>query len=124
MNRTRAKAHIEFLAKADRIAPSYHALTRAPEEGKYPLTREQMKQCLIHGVIVEGPFSDIKEPEGWKFTVRRFREGERHEVVGVLIPETKVLVVTGYGWEKPKPKRAKGDVEEDDYGDEDYGDDE
>jgi hypothetical protein len=118
MNRVQAKAHIKFLAEADRIAPLTHALTRAPDNGKYPLTREQMKQCLIHGTIVEGPASDIKVTDGWKFTMHRFREGERNEVAGVLMPERKVIVITGYGWEKWKPAimPVLKDLEEDDYG--------
>ena len=118
MNRVQAKAHIKFLAEADRIAHLTHALTRAPEKGKYPLTREQMKQCLIYGTIVEGPASDIKVADGWKFTMHRFRQGERNEVAGVLIPERKVIVITGYGWEKWKPaiRPVLKDLEEDDYG--------
>jgi hypothetical protein len=117
MNRVQAKAYIKFLAEVDRIAPLTHALTREPEKGKYPLTREQMKQCLIHGTIVEGPASDIKMTNGWKFTMHRFREGERNEVVGVLIPNRKVLVITAYGWEKSKRniRQASRDVEENDY---------
>jgi|SRR5688500_12695208 hypothetical protein len=119
MNRVQAKAHIKFLAEADRIAHLTHALTRAPEKGKYPLTREQMKQCLIHGTIVEGPASDIKVTDGWKFTMHRFREGERNEVAGVLIPERKVIVITGYGWAKWKPvtKQALQKLEDDDHDD-------
>jgi hypothetical protein len=118
MNRVQAKAHIKFLAEEDRIAPLTHALTRAPEKGKYPLTREQMKQCLIHGTIVEVPASDIKITNGWKFTMHRFREGERNEVAGVLMPEQKVIVITGYGWAKWKPAtgQALRGSEEDDYG--------
>jgi hypothetical protein len=121
MNRVHAKAHIKFLAEADRIAPLTHALKRAPEKGKYPLAREQMKQCLIHGTIVEGPASDIKVTDGWKFTMHRFREGERNEVAGVLIPEQKAIVITGYGWEKWKPAirpTLKGSEEDDCGGDE------
>ena len=119
MNRVQAKAHIKFLAEADRIAHLTHALSRAPEKGKYPLTREQMKQCLIHGTIVEGPASDIKVADGWKFTMHRFREGERNEVAGVLIPERKVIVITGYGWAKWKPatKQALQKLEDDDHDD-------
>jgi hypothetical protein len=54
---------------------------------------------------------------GWKFTMHRFREGERNEVVGVLIPNRKVLVITAYGWEKSKRniRQASRDVEENDY---------
>lgn len=117
MDKVRAKHHIKFLAEEDKIALTRHALDRSPPEGKHPLTREQIKQCLIHGVIVEGPTEDIKEPDGWKFVMRRLREGERHEVAGVLVVEKKVLVITGYGWDAtPRPRKAQNNrpLEQDD----------
>jgi len=115
MDRKRAEAHIRFLAEADRIAPLPHALVRSPEAGKYPLTREQMKLCLLKGALTEGPVPDIREAEGWKFTMRRVLDEERYEVAGVLIVEKKVLVITGYGLDatgRRKPKRRM-DVDDD-----------
>lgn len=99
MDKVRAKHHIKFLAEEDKIALTTHAQVRSPTKGKHPLTREQIKQCLIHGVIIEGPAEDMKEPDGWKFVMRRVRQGEKHEVAGVLVVEKNVLVITGYGWD-------------------------
>ncbi|QJE73686.1 hypothetical protein HHL28_11820 [Aerophototrophica crusticola] len=101
MDRKKAEAHIRFLAEVDRIALTAHAMVRNPGAGKQPLTREQIKRCLIHGSVVEGPVPDLREPNGWKFTMRRFRTGEAHEVAGVLVVERKILVITGYEWVKP-----------------------
>ncbi|WP_148213472.1 hypothetical protein [Rhodospirillum centenum] len=110
MTPERARAQIRFLAEADRLLLLRHARNREPGAGKFPLTREQIRQCLLHGVVREGPSPDIREPEGWKFTMRRLREGERHEVAGVLIPGRNVLVITGYGWDRigRRPRRGAG----------------
>jgi hypothetical protein len=124
MDRRTAEAHIRFLAEADKIAPTQHAKTRAPKAGKFPLTRAQMRECLIHGSISEGPTPDIRETDGWRFTMRRFRAGtntdEKHEVAGVLIVEKKVIVITGYGWGKTvsrvTSRKSKHRDEQDDDG--------
>lgn len=100
MNRTAAKRAVRQLAEADRIALTNHARTRDPGKGKFPLTREQIKTCLIHGVITEGPAPDIKEPDGWKMRITRMRDSERHEVACVLIVEKNVLIITGYGYSR------------------------
>lgn len=117
MNRPTAEAAIKALAQAGEIALTDHAKTRDSGRGKYPLTREQIKNCLLNGSITEGPFPDIKVGGGWKVTVTRFREGEKHEVAAVLIVERNVLVITGYGWE-PKRSRVRsqraGSEEDDD----------
>ncbi len=106
MDRPTAKAAIENLVDAGRMALTEHAKTRDPKYGKYPLTREQIKNCLLNGTITEGPAPDIKEADGWKVTLTRFKAEEKHEVAAVLIVEKRVLVITGYGWEK-KVRRAK-----------------
>lgn len=111
MNRHTAKAAIETLVTAGRMAFTEHAKARDPSRGKYPLTREQIRNCLLNGSITEGPFPDIKVTDGWKVTVTRFKADEKHEVAAVLIVEKNVLVITGYGWDKKvsrvRPRRAE-----------------
>lgn len=100
MNRADAKRAVRKLAEADLITLTEHAKKRDPERGKFPLTREQMKNCLIHGVITEGPAPDIKEPAGWKMRITRTRDSEEHEVACVLVVERNVLIITGYGYRR------------------------
>ncbi len=100
MNKHDAKKAVEKLAKADLIALTKHARERGPALGKFPLTREQIKNCLINGVITEGPSPDIKEVNGWKMTITRLRESEKHEVSCVLIVDQSILVITGYEYQK------------------------
>ena len=100
MNRTDAKRAVRKLAEADRIALTGHAEKRDPDKGKFPLTREQIKNCLIHGVITEGPAPDIREPDGWKMLITRTRDSEAHEVACVLIVDRNVLIITGYGYRR------------------------
>lgn len=57
-----------------------------------------MKNCLIHGVVTEGPAPDLKEPDGWKMRITRLRDQEKHEVACVLIVDENILVITGYGY--------------------------
>lgn len=45
-------------------------------------------------MVVEGPSPNIGG--GLRFTVRRFREGERAEVAGVLHEGDRVRVITAY----------------------------
>ena len=101
-----AKAVIGKMVNAGKIALTKHANIRDPKLGKYPLTREQIKNCLLNGSITEGPAPDIKEVGGWKVTITRFKEDEKHEVSAVVIVEKSVLVITGYGCEK-KASRAR-----------------
>lgn len=98
MDKVAAKNAVKALALGDRIVFTLHAKTRSPAHGKFPLTREQVKNCLIHGVVTEGPAADLKEPDGWKMRITRLRDREKHEVVCVLIVEQNVLVITGYGY--------------------------
>lgn len=110
MDRPTAKAAIVDLVTAGKVAYTKHADIRNPKRGKYPLTREQNKNCLLSGVITEGPAPDIREAGGWKVTVTSFRGDEKHEVAAVLIIEKRILVITGYGWEKisrARPRRAE-----------------
>jgi hypothetical protein len=82
----------------DRIVFTRHAKERNPSRGKFPLTREQVKNCLIHGVITEGPAPDMREADGWKMRLTRPRDLEKHEVACVLIIDKNVLVITAYGY--------------------------
>ena len=102
MNRSDARKAIRSLALSDRIAFTLHAKKRNPIAGKFPLTREQVKNCLIHGVITEGPAPDIKVVNGWKVRVTRLREQEEHEVACVLVIEEGVLIITGYGYRRKR----------------------
>ncbi|NJM91986.1 MAG: hypothetical protein HC861_04485 [Rhodospirillaceae bacterium] len=98
MDKTAARNAVRTLALGDRIAFTLHAKKRSPAGGKFPLTREQVKNCLIHGVVTEGPAPDLKEPNGWKMRITRLRDREKHEVACVLIVDENVLVITGYGY--------------------------
>ena len=102
MNAGDARKAVRALAASSRIAFTLHAKTRNPAARKFPLTREQVKNCLIHGVITEGPVPDIREPDGWKMRITRLREQEAHEVACVLIPEQNVLIITGYGYRRKR----------------------
>lgn len=98
MDRAAAKNAVRALALGDSIVFTLHAKKRSPAHGKLPLTREQVKNCLIHGVVTEGPAPDLKEPNGWKMRITRVRDQEKHEVACVLIVDKNVLVITGYGY--------------------------
>ncbi|HJT14810.1 MAG TPA: hypothetical protein VJ790_19460 [Dongiaceae bacterium] len=98
MDKASAKNAVKALALGDRIVFTLHAKKRDPARGKFPLTREQVKNCLIHGVVTEGPAPDLKEPNGWKMRLTRLRDQERHEVACVLIVNRNVLIITGYGY--------------------------
>ncbi|MBF0333548.1 MAG: hypothetical protein HQL40_07855 [Alphaproteobacteria bacterium] len=113
MDRIKAKSAIEELVKAGAMALTAHAKVRSPAQGKNPLTREEIKNCLLRGSITEGPAPDMRQTNGWRVTVTRFRAEEKHEVAAVLILEQRVLVITGYGWETNVPRRT-GRIEEDD----------
>ena len=100
------------LAKAGKIHHTKHADIRDPRRGKFPLTREQIANCLLVGTITEGPAPDIKLQDGWKLTVTRFKADEKHEVAAVLVAqksadgaEEYILVITGYGWAPVKRAR-------------------
>lgn len=98
MDKVSAKNAVKALALGDRILFTLHAKKRNPARGKFPLTREQVKNCLVHGVVTEGPAPDLKEPNGWKMRITRLRDQEKHEVACVLIVDKNVLVITGYGY--------------------------
>lgn len=100
MDKVSAKNAVKALALGDRILFTRHAKTRDPARGKFPLTREQVKNCLIHGVVTEGPAPDLKESNGWKMRITRLRDQEKHEVACVLIVDRNVLVITGYGYSR------------------------
>ena len=113
MDRQTAMTAIEALVMAGKMALTDHAKNRDPTRGKYPLTGEQIRNCLLNGSISEGPTPDIRETDGWKVTVTRYRADEKHEVAAVLIVEKKVLVITGYGWEKLTARIRKRQKDED-----------
>jgi hypothetical protein len=57
-----------------------------------------VKNCLVHGVVSEGPAPDLKERNGRKMRITRLHDREKHEVASVLILEKNVLVITAYGY--------------------------
>jgi hypothetical protein len=100
MDKVSAKNAVKALALGDRILFTLHAKKRDPVRGKFPLTREPVKNCLVHGVVTEGPAPDLKETNGWKMRITRLRDQEMHEVACVLIVHRNVLVITGYGYSR------------------------
>ena len=98
MRRDDAQAEVRRIAREapDRVFLTRHAVTRDPAAGKHPLTKPEILGVLEHGVIVEGPAPDILLADGWKLTMRRVRDRRRLEVALVLVPRTRILVVTGY----------------------------
>jgi hypothetical protein len=66
-----------------------HALQRMVER---QITRLQVIECLLRGVVSEGPALD---PHGnWKCTLRRFAAGQELEVVVAL--QGSLIVITVY----------------------------
>lgn len=69
-----------------------HAEQRMVERG---YDRSQIKQCLLSGYFVEQPFIPNRSGDvEFKFTFRGHVDGEVLDVVAVLMPETRVLVIT------------------------------
>lgn len=99
MNAHDARKAAAKLAEADPIALTAHARERNRSAGREPLTREQIRNCLIRGDITEGPVRDIRE-DGWKLGLTRMRRPERHEVSCVLLCDRLVLIITGYEYQK------------------------
>lgn len=83
----------------ERVFLTAHAKRRDPSAGKHPLTVSQIHACLLKGTVTEPPAPDLKMSEGWKVRVTRNRAGELHEVAAVLVPETRILVITAYAWD-------------------------
>ena len=81
---------------AARVFLLTHAKRRDPASGKNPLTKQEILHVLEAGMIVEGPSQDLMIKDGWKFTMARMQGDERHVVAAVLVPKTKVVVITGY----------------------------
>lgn len=97
MNREAATMMIRKIAKCEgKVFLTRHARERDPDRGKYPLTKDQILNCLCFGSVIENPVEDGKIAGGWKCVMRRFVARECHEVVAVFIPETQILVVTAY----------------------------
>jgi hypothetical protein len=97
MTRDDALAEIrEVASHRDKIIFTTHALIRDPKKGKHPITERQAAQCLQQGFLTENPTPDIKLANGWKFTCRRMQEEVVITVAGVIVPATKIVVITGY----------------------------
>lgn len=105
MNKRQAEADIRMIAKSDsgRVFLTEHAKKRNPKSGKYPLTKAEIVDVLSFGHVVEGPAPDILLANGWKFTMTRHTDGHCHTVVGVLVPETKILVITAFEDRRGRP---------------------
>ncbi len=98
MNLRDAEADIHAIAAADeaKVFLTRHGKRRDPTNAKPPLTKQEIVRVLEAGSIVEGPAPDLVIENGWKFTMVRTNGDERHVVAGVLVPQTKVVVITGY----------------------------
>src|SRR4051812_25295598 len=98
MKRAEVQAEIRKIAKDDpeKVFLTDHAKNRSPEKGKYPITKLEMLETLEKGRISEGPAPDIKLAGGEKFTCTYTCDGHVYTVAGVLIPGTKIVVITGY----------------------------
>ena len=97
MNRVNAQAEIRKLAtERGNLRFTRHALTRDPKNNKFPISELQAAQCLRNGILWEDPVPDIKLANGWKFTMGRKMEEVEIVVAGVLVPQDKVLVITGF----------------------------
>jgi hypothetical protein len=122
VDRKAARDAIRALAKdRDKVRFTRHARKRDPEAGKPPISERQAVQCLLSGFLTEDPTPDISLTNGWKFTCQRTADETMTVVAGVVVPETKILVITAYeNWlftrrSKPGP----GDDWEDEWKDED-----
>ncbi|WP_142850538.1 DUF4258 domain-containing protein [Telmatospirillum sp. J64-1] len=97
MDRHTATKQIRQLAQDEtRVFFTEHAKKRNPQEGKFPLTKDQVLNCLTHGYVKDDPVDDIKVPNGKKCTITRFVPRECHEVVVVFVPSENILVITAY----------------------------
>ena len=112
MTRGEAQATIRRIAAgpSERVFLGQHAKHRAPARGKLPLSKPEIIAVLGFGWIVEGPVADNGVRGGWKITVRRQADRHLQEVVGVLLPEDSMFVITGY---EDRPKRRRPVVGDD-----------
>ncbi len=108
MDRRQAEAEIHKIAASDsgQVFLLVHAKRRKPDIGKYPLTKAEIVSVLEAGRISEGPSPDLVVKDGWKFTMTRTSDGHTYCVAGVLVPETEILVITGYEDRSKRPARA------------------
>ena len=112
MDKRRAEHAIHTIALTDsgRVYLTNHARLRDPDGGKRPLTKPEILAVLEYGRIIEGPVEDIKVAGGWKFTMARHYEGHYYRVAGVLVPEFRVLVITGFEDVSFHIPRTRGEV--------------
>lgn len=97
MNRKDAQDAIRDLAKdRDKVRFTRHSRERDPEAGKPPISDRQAIQCLLNGFLTGEPTSDTSLANGWKFTCERTADEMVTVVAGVVVPATKILVITGY----------------------------
>ena len=98
MNRRTVEADVHTIASADegKVFLTRHAKVRSSVDGKHPLTKQEIVRVLLAGSLIEDPSPDIEIEDGWKFTMARTTGNERHVVAGVLVPKTRVVVITGY----------------------------
>ncbi len=114
MDAAQAQEDIRRIAAADdgRVFLVKHAEIRNPAAGKHPLTKQEIIGVLATGQIDEGPSPDIYVTDGWKFRVRKSYDKQTFFVAGVLVPATRILVITGYadrsGMQVTRPRRPGG----------------
>lgn len=128
MTRNGAQTEIRRLATdRDKIRFTDHALKRDPGKGKHPISERQTVNCLLSCILHEDPTPDLKLANGWKFTAQRTQEETTTTVAGVLVVDTRILVITGYEERRFRRRGEPGkadaqDSEEDDH-DGDEGED-
>lgn len=110
MNRRQAEAEIHRIVISDsgRVYLTKHARERNPSIGKRPLTRMEIVTVLESGSITEGPSEDIKLGGGWKFTMLKSYDRHTYRVAGVLIPQSRILVITGFEDFSHFPRPVRG----------------
>jgi hypothetical protein len=122
VNRKDAQDAIRDLAKnRDKVRFTKHSRERDPDAGKPPISDRQAVQCLLNGFLTGDPTPDISLANGWKFTCERIADETVTVVAGVVVPATKILVITGYE-NRPftrRPKPSSGMDREDEWKDED-----
>jgi hypothetical protein len=108
-------------ADRSRFVVTDHARRRDPANGKFPIPDKAIVNCINgNGAWVsEGPAIDLKEACGWKGRISRREPGTLTEVACVVVPRTRILIITAYEVHTftRAPKRFPGSP---DTGDEDF----
>ena len=92
LNDNQVQVAMRDLVRKGSLRWTDHAEQRMVERG---YDRSQIRQCLLSGYFFEQPYIPNRNGDiEYKFTVRGQVDGEVMDVVAVLMPETRVLVIT------------------------------